>query len=133
MGKINGTTVLLYHDGIAIGHSTNATLSPTMATRDITDKSSGGWEEVAPALRSWQMTGDFWFNKQATEGFTQQFARYNSRALVNVRISDETTGSKAYTGSGYIVDFPATFPLEETATYSVTIKGTGPLAETTIT
>ena len=133
MAKLNGTNVLLYADSVAIGHCTNATLSPTMATRDITDKSSSGWEEVAPALRSWEMSGDFWFNKSATEAFNNEFTRYTNRAFVSVRISDEVSGSKAYTGKGYIVDLPAQFPLEETASYSLTIKGTGALVATTIT
>ena len=133
--KFNGTSVLLYFDGVAIGHSTDTSLDVSMSTREETDKSSAGWKESGEGTMEWSATGDFFFNADAAQGFSEAFARLSGRGKVGVRIADVdataagSLNANQYTGSAWITGLPANFPLEDTATYSITLEGTGPLLE----
>ena len=57
-GKLNGTTMLLYVDTVAVSSTTSHSLSYELATRDATTKDSNGHENVLPAMRSWSVDFD---------------------------------------------------------------------------
>lgn len=51
IGILNGTALLVFVDGTAIGATTSHDLSFNQALRDATTKDSGAFEEVLPRLR----------------------------------------------------------------------------------
>ena len=86
--------------GNTIGYATSASLSVNMDLRDSTTKSSGGWQENLGGLKSWEISGD---------------------AFVDV---DADTFTEAI-----ITSISIDAGVEENATYSISLTGTGALTQ----
>lgn len=130
-GKSNGTLVSLYIDGTEVAHATSHSLSLSMATRDTTTKDSGGWEEVAEGLRSGECSIEGFFAEDASYGFDDLFALYNNRSSFTAKLSTEVTGDKYYQATAYLTSLEKTSPVEDTETFSGSIKFTGTITEGT--
>jgi len=55
--KINGDNLLIYVDGIAIGHSSDATMNVNQDLPDSTTKDSNQYAEHIHGVRSWDVSG----------------------------------------------------------------------------
>ena len=135
-GKINTTLLRIYTGtapGTAITHSTDASLTFSMATRDATTKDSAGWEEVLEGLRSWEMSGTAMLAWDAANGVDELSTIAIARTATTIRFSTNVTGDTVWSGSGYITSLEKASPgQEETANYSFTFKGTAVLTQATV-
>ena len=135
-GKINSTLLKMYTGtapGTAVTHSTDATLTFSMATRDATTKDSSGWEEVLEGLRSWEMSGTAQLAFDAANGVDELSTIALARTATTIRFSTNVSGDSVWSGSGYLTSFEMASPgQEETATYSFTFKGTSTLTQATV-
>ena len=109
-------------------HCTSASLSISREMRDSTTKSSQGWSESLAGLKSWEISGD---------GFVDFSGNNNIDALITemlsttpaVEVSFGTgTSGQTYTGEAFITSISVDAGVEENATYSLTLQGTGELA-----
>jgi len=132
-GILNGTLLLLFVDGVAIGETTSHTLGFEQATRDATTKGSGAYEEVLPALRSWTIDFDAFVAFDATNGYKQLRALIASRTEVTLLFSSLESGDPQYSGFSYLTSVSLDAAVEDSTTMSGSFKGTGELTETTIT
>lgn len=133
MAIINGSTFTLYWNSNKIGNGLASNFSLNMATRDTTTKDSGGWEESAEALRSWSMSFKGYFDPGASgTAFDDLFADYNTRTSRTVKFTNNTSGSKEYSGTAYITKLDNNADKETSMEFSIELKGTGALAEVTI-
>ena len=110
---------------------TSASLTVTRDLRDSTNKSSAGWSESLAGLKSWELSGDGFVEftntdqdtKNVKELYTQMVA---SNPEVTVKFSD---GSTYYVGNAFITSLTVDAGVEENATYSISLTGTGDLTQ----
>lgn len=118
---------MLYVDDVAVGCATSVSLSLSQEMVDATCKSSDGWQDMLPGQRNWtaEVSGlviyENLFNvKEAAELIVNQ-------TKVTLKFSTEVTGDTRFTGNAYATEFGTEAALEDTATYSLSFQGVGPL------
>ena len=110
-----------------IAHSTSASISFNNDLRDITSKDSGGYQENAGGLRSFELSTDALQDINADLDFKEFYDDVHERNEVVVRFAERATGGTdvKWEGNGFISSLSMDAGVEENVTYSVTITGTG--------
>ena len=129
MAILNATDVILKvttASGLeAVAHSTSASLSMNMDLRDSTTKSSGGWQDNLGGLRSFELSGDAFVEISGTGAdILELWTAWNARTAVAIEFS--ATGM-VYTGNALITSISIDAGVEDNATFSVSLTGTGEL------
>ena len=128
----NATDVVLSittADGLeAVAHSTSCSLSVNVDLRDSTTKSSGGWQENLGGLKSWEMSGDAFVDIAGPTGadVEQLFTVLEARTAVACTFG---LSGMLYTGNAIITSISIDAGVEENATYSISLTGTGTLTQ----
>ena len=145
MAILNGTDIRVY-DGSTndlIAYAQSGTLNFSMSTRDITNKQSGGFKESLEGLREWSidMDGAYAWTNPAGAGIADSlddlFLKYlldlgsNTREAFTVRFGNTggATGDTYYEGSAFLTSVSVSAGTEDTATYSISLEGTGVLIQ----
>lgn len=132
MAIVNATDVILSvttATGLeAMAHSTSASLSMSMDLRDKTSKSSGGWQENLGGLKSWEMSGDSFVDIDAPSGadVEELFAVWNTGDAITVNFG---LAGMVYSGQALITSISIDAGVEENATYSISLTGSGVLSK----
>jgi predicted secreted protein len=122
----------------AIAAATSCTVSITVDTGEVTDKQSGDRKEFHGLSSSWTMDADVFYNEDGTDDMQTLFpAMYgdsepsqNGVVQYPRYVAVEFQGSSAtYSGNGYITSISASGGTEDAGTYTVSIQGTGALAQ----
>ena len=142
MAILNGTELKVYSGTGSqtnlVAFAQNCTLTVNQSVREITNKESAGFKEILEGLRDFTIDVDgayAWSN--ATDSPISDGADdlidtnvLTNRQPVSFTFGDnQTTGDNNYTGSGFITSMSLTGGTEDTATYSLTIEGTGALTQ----
>jgi len=111
--------------------ATSASLSVSRDLRDSTNKSSAGWSESLAGLKSWELSGDGFVEFANTDSETKNFKELFTQMIadnpeVTVKFSDGTT---YYVGNAFMTSLSMDAGVEENATYSVSLTGTGVLTQ----
>jgi predicted secreted protein len=140
MAILNGTEIKVYSTGTTnlVAFAQNCTLNVNHSPREITNKESNGYKEILEGLRDYSVDIDgayAWTNKSGvalTDGVddTLETNVLNARQQVSFIFGDTSTNDISYAGNGYITSVSITGGTEDTATYSLTIEGTGSLTQT---
>jgi predicted secreted protein len=141
MAILNGTELKVYSAGTTnlVAFAQNCTLNVNHSPREITNKESGGFKEILEGLRDFSIDIDgayAWTNASGvalTDGADDVLETnvLNARQAVTFIFGDTaSTSDISYSGSGYITSMSFTGGTEDTATYSMTIEGTGVLTQT---
>tara|TARA_R110000803_G_scaffold102638_9_gene170753 strand:- start:492 stop:905 length:414 start_codon:yes stop_codon:yes gene_type:complete len=133
VGVLNGTNLVIYVDGNAVGHATTHSITISDALRSITTKDSAGWEESLQGLRSWSLSGDGMTALDASYTVDDLTALITARTSVTVRFSTNNSGDQYWTGSAILESLDMSSPLEDSVTYSFSLKGTAALTNPTFT
>lgn len=129
----NGTTMILYHETVAITATTNHDMNLEMATRDATTKDSNGFKESLEALRSWDFSFEAMMDLDSAKNWIQMVALWSGRLPSNLRFTNQVSGDPKYEGCGWLTSLTMGTPVEDTVTVSGTFEGTGELTVGTIT
>lgn len=135
-GIINGTDLVVFvHNGgsagsiadyTAIAHLTNCSFSPTMSTREITSKSSGGKAKHAPGTLNFTASAEGLYSHDATYGYSQLNPLFLAGTELVIMFGDPTDGANiVHKFSALITSLPITAPMEDNATYSAEFLGSG--------
>ena len=140
MAILNGTELKVYSSGTTnlVAFAQNCTININHSPREITNKESGGYKEILEGLRDFSIDVDgayAWTDASGTALANGADDLVNSniltRATVDFIFGDtQATSDVSYSGSGYITSISLTGGTEDTATYSLTIEGTGALTQT---
>ena len=141
MAILNGTELKIYSSGTTnlVAFAQNCTLTVNNTTREITNKESAGYKEVLESLRDWSIDVDgayAWTNASGTaltDGVDDliQTNILANRLQFDVIFGDtQSTSDISYAGKVYITSASMTGGTEDTATYSLTLEGTGALTQT---
>lgn len=117
-----------------IGKMTSASLSVSMATRDTSTKDSSGWMEVLEGQKSWTLSGEglVVYNNSGKATPDDIFTFVSDRTKVYVKFGSETTDEKVYSGQGYFTEFSNDAGVEDNATFSFSLQGTGTLTQAAV-
>jgi predicted secreted protein len=141
MAILNGTELKVYSTGTTnlVAFAQNCTLNVNHSPREITNKESAGNKEILEGLRDFSIDVDgayAWTDASGaalTNGADDllQTKLLANRLKVDFIFGDTAaTHDVSYAGSGYITSMSFTGGTEDTATYSLTIEGTGALTQT---
>jgi len=135
---MNATDVLIQFstDGATydeVGRMTNASLSISMETRDTSNKDSAGFRELLSGQRSWSLAGDglVVYSLTGADGYSDLFGYWNNRTNLYIKFGSVSGGEKNYSGRGFITSLDQEAGVEDNATFSFSLEGTGALAEAT--
>lgn len=114
-----------------IAHATSASISLNMDLRDSTTKSSGGWQDNLGGLKSFEMSGDAFVEiDPTTDGskayLEELYVAWNDRDAISC---DFGMTGMTFTGNALITSISVDSGVEENATYSISLTGTGPLTK----
>ena len=140
MPILNGTEIKVYSTGTTnlVAFAQNCTLNINHSPREITNKESGGNKEILEGLRDFSIDIDgayAWTNASGVAlgngADDLVLGKILTRAKVDFIFGDTATQHDvSYTGSGFITSMSLTGGTEDTATYSLSIEGTGALSQT---
>ena len=123
-----------------LAFSQSAKLSVSMKTREISSKDSGNWTEKANGKYDWNASTDGLLAFAVTGNTTSMDAIYNlflAGTAINVVFASKTGTSpiwtvdaakKNFSGLGVISSIDNNAGDNDTATYSISIEGTGVLS-----
>jgi TP901-1 family phage major tail protein len=134
MAIINATDVVLKIDTAAgtsyesVLYATSASLSISRELRDSTTKDSSGFSESLAGLMSWELSSDSFVNFATATGLqSDELITEMLSGTPEVTVQFGVVGTKSYTGSAFITSISMDAGVEENATFSVTLQGTGQL------
>lgn len=141
MAILNGTEIKVYSSATnnLVAFAQNCTLNVNHSPREITNKESGGWKEILEGLRDYSIDidGAYAWTDAAGTALTDgvdDVLKTNlliTRQAVDFIFGDTSADDVSYAGSGFITSVSITGGTEDTATYSLSIEGTGELTSTT--
>lgn len=139
MAILNGTDIKVYSTATnnLVAFAQNCTLNVNHSPREITNKESGGFKEILEGLRDFSIDIDGAYAWTGSSGaLTNGVDNALEDDVLTARlpiafIFGNTVGATdvSYTGSGYITSVSITGGTEDTATYSLSIEGTGVLTQ----
>ena len=112
----------------AIAHCTSASISINMDLRDSTTKSSQGWQDNLGGLKSWELSGDAFVDISSPTGADIE-SLYTVFEARNAIECDFGLSGMLYTGNAIITSISIDAGVEENATYSISLTGTGTLTQ----
>ena len=134
-----GGDIMIFVASAPIAFSTNAKLSVSTKTRDISNKDSSNWTEKKSGRFDWNCSSDA-FNNYATSGTTQSvddlYLLFSGGSAVAITFASKSgtspswtanTGIKYFSGNAIITSFEINSPDAETPTYTISMEGTGAL------
>lgn len=105
-----------------------ATLNQSTDTIETTNKLTGGWKTFEPSFKEWSVDCDGLIPVDSTAFEALKESYRNGEKLVVSLLDGDGVGE---TGSVIISDFPLEYPYDDSATYSITLQGTGALTKVT--
>ena len=135
-GIINASSIRVFlgttnDSEVVVDHVTECSISLSTDIRDITTKTSGGWREILPALKSASLSLSGLFAEDATNNFNQLVDHQIAGKLLYVIFTNTGAGASANAGdeqfdvSGYITSLEQTAGTEDNVTFSMTLEITG--------
>ena len=141
MAILNGTDIKVYDSGtgILVAFAQNGSLNINHSLREITNKESAGWKESLEGLRDWSVDLDgayAWTDAAGaalTNGADDLLNSYMiTRQALTIKFGNvaAATGDTVYSGSVWLTSFSVSAGTEDTATYSISLEGTGAITQT---
>ena len=131
-GIVNSRLMVIKVGTTVVSCLTDASLSLSQEFRDTTCKDSGGFNNILPAKRGWEMSGSALFSYDGTTTFEDFFALWNGQTLATVVFGTTVSGDKIYTGSAYLSSLSSSSSgTDENVTFEFSLTGTGTLTEST--
>lgn len=141
---VYGGELMLFISDLPIAFSTNAKLEITLDAREISSKDGGYWKARQAGRYDWKASTDALYTEPLTgtattttfdELFTLMVARTKipltfarTSGAAPAQIPDELKNK--WSGYAIIVGLTANAPDNETATYTISLEGTGALLQT---
>ena len=126
-GVLNGTSLLMYVGGVAIGSATTHSLSVQMSPRDATTKDTAPWAVNLEGKLSWSASGSGLLTFDDTYGYDELMTLIAARTSIVLKLSTEVTGDTYWQGNARLTSLTQDSPVEDNTTYSFEFVGTGAL------
>lgn len=110
-------------DNKFIGGQLGASLSRSASAIDITNKINGEWQNNLSGVKTWQITCNGLYIKDAT-GFSALEDAFMNNNSIKVQM---TIGDTKWIGNALVVDFPLSAVYNQQFKYSIKLLGDGEL------
>jgi len=135
-GIINASSIRVFlgttdDSEVVVDHVTECSISMSTDMRDITTKTSGGWREILPGMKSASLSLSGLFAEDATTNYNQLVDHQIAGNKLYVVFTNTGAGSSANQGdeqfdvAGYITSLEQTAGTEDNVTFSMTLEITG--------
>jgi len=135
-GIINASSIRVFlgttnDSEVVVDHVTECSISMSTDMRDITTKTSAGWREILPGMKSASLSLSGLFAENATNNYNQLVDHQIAGEKLFIIFTNVGTGSAANAGdeqfdvAGYITSLEQTAGTEDNVTFSMTIEITG--------
>ena len=138
-GLVNGTLIAIYKDVAGtltkVANATSSDFELTRDTIDATNKDGGAYKEFLIGLAGWTMNAEGLFEEDAgvaTISAKDLLTDIIAGAPITVVMTSNESGDLKVTGSAIITSFAWNAPVNDVATFSVALQGTGALTVGTI-
>ena len=133
-GTAIGGQFLVYVDGTAIAHSTDATLNITKdmipaVSKDTTNQ----MREKYPGAGEGSVDFSGLYIYAAAYGASDIFALLIAGTTANIKFSPNTSGNKYFHGNGYFTSLTISAPDQDNVTFSGTFEFDGAITESSLT
>lgn len=118
-----------------IGYATEANANLGMDTREITNKFSAGWRELAEGKRNWSFGGSGLVVYDDDAGDLTPIdimPLFLNRTKVKVKFTTANTGDYEMTGDAWLTSYNKSAGVEDNLGYDFTFEGTGALTHTAV-
>lgn len=142
-GYCNGSDMLLYVDGKAVGHCTSHSTTLTTETKDRAVKpvataeiSAGLWKGKGVTGLSVSISAEgLVFYEEAESGYKTVLSKWKAGQSVDVKCMERESESPYLTGKFVITSLERTDPANDDATYSISLENDGEvtIAESALT
>jgi len=131
-GQMNGTDLLAYVGGVAVGQSKDFSISIDSDMIDATTKDSNKWKEFLAGDKGWTADVEALVDFAQSEGFSECFSDVTNGTKITVKFGTEVTGDARWTGDAYVSNLSLNAPMNDVVSYSFSLQGTGSLTEETV-
>ena len=131
MAKFNATNLVLKCSGTIVAHTTSSTLNINQDLPDATTKDSSGWSENISGLRDWSIDVEGLTDYSASFGADELADLILNRTTCTVEFGTGTTGDTKFSGTVNLASLTQDAPLEDVASFSGSLTGTGELTKAT--
>jgi TP901-1 family phage major tail protein len=138
-GLVNGTLIAIYKDVAGtltkVANATSSDFELTRDTIDATNKDGGVYKEFLIGLAGWTMNAEGLFEEDGSAtGISPKdlLTDIIAGAPITVVMTSNATGDLKVSGSAIITSFAWNAPVNDVATFSVALQGTGTLTVGTI-
>ena len=138
-GLVNGTLIALYKDVAGtltkVANATSSDFELTRDTIDATNKDGGQYKEFLVGLAGWTMNAEGIFEEDASAtGVSAKDLLDDVVAgtAITVVMTSNVSGDLKVTGSAVITSFSWNAPVNDVATFSVSLQGSGALTIGTV-
>ena len=138
-GLVNGTLIALYKDVSGtltkIANLTSTDFELTKDTIDATNKDGSNYKEFLVGLSNWTMSAEGIFEE---DGSTTNFSPKDllddmiAGDAITVVMTSNVTGDLKLTGSAVMTSFAWNAPVNDVATFSCSLQGSGALTVGTV-
>ena len=124
---------------VVVDNVTECSISMSTDMRDITTKTSGGWRELLPGLKSASLSLSGLFAEDATNGYNQLVDNQIAGELLYIEFTNTGAGAvgnqgdEQFTVSGYITSLEQSAGVEDNVGFSLSVEVTGTVARAVIT
>lgn len=138
-GLVNGTLIAIYKDVAGtltkVANATSSDFELTRDTIDATNKDGGAYKEFLVGLAGWTMNAEGIFEEDGSAtGISAKDLLDDVIAgtAVTVVMTSNVSGDIKVSGSAIISSFAWNAPVNDVATFSVSLQGTGALTVGTV-
>lgn len=124
-GPILGRDWQLHWNATQIDDLLSVSLSTSMGTIDITSYDSTSFRAIIDGIKEWSITATFLKQDDATEGYDEILADWNTSASGTALITTGVTGDSTFSGTAYVTGLEVSGELEGIVECSLTLQGTG--------
>jgi predicted secreted protein len=116
---------------VVIDHVTECSISVSTDMRDITTKTSGGWRELLPGLKSSSLSLSGLFAEDATNGYNQLVDHQIAGDKLYIIFTNTgatavgNAGDEQFDVIGYITSLEQTAGVEDNVGFSLSVEITG--------
>lgn len=122
----NGTAQIITFAGTQLAELTECSMTMEANLFEVTSKESGGYAEYLSGLRNITYSASGLTDYQATnKDMADLFAAYEARAAVSIVWTNAVTGDKKVTQNAFITSITNDAPMEDKASYTLELQGTG--------
>lgn len=148
-GLLNGTDLIIRmgtdsSSEVVVAYATSCSLEISMDEIDQTNKDSSGWKQIIGGTRSWSVSTEALYQNEdittpAAKNTFQDFWKYlgdptdgRTKVYVELVVAGASSGDNNvfYGGDAYVTSLSVNGGTEDQSTYSVTLTGSGALAQT---